>query len=192
MEITVKKLTPDLMDTYFNFFDHVAFTDNPRWASCYCYFYSNPWQEGEWDLRTAQDNRRDSRAWMEAGGLNGYLAFVDDKPVGWCHANDMKNLKALTDWASTEGHPPTTDRTACIICYIVAPDYRGQGVATELLKAACTGLEQEGFDRVIAYPSKSGETVQDHYHGPLAMYHKQGFVQTGELGSMLVVQKELG
>jgi len=41
--IDVRPLSQDLFGDYLRFFDDKAFTDNPRWAFCYCYFpYHDP------------------------------------------------------------------------------------------------------------------------------------------------------
>ena len=37
-EITFDRLTPERLEDYLDFFDAPAFTDNPDWASCYCFF----------------------------------------------------------------------------------------------------------------------------------------------------------
>jgi hypothetical protein len=39
MTVTINPLTAELLDDFVCFFDQVAFTDNPDWASCYCYYY---------------------------------------------------------------------------------------------------------------------------------------------------------
>jgi len=35
---TVEPMAPRHQIAWLQFFDHVAFADNPRWASCYCQF----------------------------------------------------------------------------------------------------------------------------------------------------------
>ncbi|TCP58111.1 acetyltransferase (GNAT) family protein [Tumebacillus sp. BK434] len=186
MNVEVKKLTPDLAESFLHFFDHVAFQDNERWASCYCYFYRREWADGEWDGRSAEENREAAVQWIKANGLNGYLAFADGEPVGWCHANDAQNVVKSAD---VMREPEA--KTGVFVCFIVAPDQRGKGIATALLRAACAGFKAEGYQYVEGYPNKRGETVQDHYHGPFSMYEENGFEVAEDCEDRVVMRKTL-
>jgi hypothetical protein len=37
--IEIKPLSLDVIDDYFDFFDHTAFSDHEEWSWCYCTFY---------------------------------------------------------------------------------------------------------------------------------------------------------
>ncbi|MBL0385791.1 GNAT family N-acetyltransferase [Tumebacillus sp. ITR2] len=191
MSLTIQKLTPALAESFFHFFDNVAFTDNPRWSSCYCYFYSQSWAEGEWETRTAADNRQACSKWMDAEGLNGFLAFLNGEPVGWCHANDKANL-SLGYLPEEIAKPDPEHRTASIACFIVSPEHRRQGIATQILHAAFEQLKQDGFTYLEAYPRHEEDgTIQEHYHGHPAMYFEAGFETLHELGDFDVLRKTL-
>jgi len=58
-DITCAPLTGDRLADYLAFFDTRAFTDNPRWAGCYCYFPVHDPRQVEWEKRTAPENRAD-------------------------------------------------------------------------------------------------------------------------------------
>lgn len=190
MKITVQKLTPAVADQFFYFFDEVAFTDNEHWASCYCHYYRRRWEEGEWDQRTADDNRRDCKKWIDSQGLNGYLAFLDDQPVGWCHANDKSNI-ALGFLPDDLSSPNPAGRTAAIICFIVSPQHRRQGIATKILQVACEELRREGYVYLEAYPNRDGKNEQENYHGHPQMYKENGFEHKYQLEKMDVLRKTL-
>jgi len=52
--IEVKPLAVERLDEYLRFFDKNAFTDNPRWADCYCYFpYHDP-AKTHWPERSGE------------------------------------------------------------------------------------------------------------------------------------------
>ena len=57
MELIVKKLTPDILEDFLNFFDNIAFTDNPDWAGCYCHHYHFPGTMEQWRETTNEQNR---------------------------------------------------------------------------------------------------------------------------------------
>ncbi len=80
---------------------------------------------------------------------------------------------------------------AAVVCFIVAPARRRQGVAQALLAAALTSLTERGFKLVDAFPFKAGdsESSTDHYHGPLSMFLTAGFTVLREEETMTVVRK---
>ena len=186
LPITIKPLRPDLAQAYFAFFDHEAFSDNPGWASCYCFFPHAPHDTEEWDKRTGPQNRQAVGEMIAAGTQRGYLAFVGEKAVGWCNAG-LRSTFTILDFPEEPGAPPL----GSIVCFLVAPDYRGQGVATRLLDTVCEGFRSEGVTVVEAYPrAKTSDAAQNH-PGPLAMYLGAGFVQLGERDGIALVRKEL-
>ena len=76
-------------------------------------------------------------------------------------------------------------------CFIVAPEHRGKGIATALLRAACEGFQADGYQYVEGYPVKRGVSVQDHYHGPYAMYEENGFEVAEDWEERVVMRKSL-
>jgi len=186
LPITIKPLTPDLRDEYFDFFDHMAFTDNPGWASCYCFFPHAPHDSENWDERTGAQNRQSVREIIAAGIQRGYLAFSGDRAVGWCNAG-LRATFTILDFPEEPGTPPM----GSIVCFLVAPDYRGQGVATRLLKTVCEGFRSEGITVVEAYPRPETTDAAQNHPGPLGMYLAAGFVRVGERGRVTIVRKQL-
>lgn len=186
LPITIKPLTPELRDDYFAFFDHEAFTDNPRWASCYCFFPHAPHATEKWGERTGDQNRRAVGEMIAAGTQRGYLAFVGDKAVGWCNAG-LRPTFTILDFPEEPGAPPV----GAIVCFLVAPAYRGHRVATRLLDTVCEGFRSEGITAVEAYPRAQTSSEPQNPRGPLGMYLSAGFVQLGERDGTALVRKEL-
>ncbi len=84
--IDVRPLTEERLGDYLRFFDEKAFTDNPRWAFCYCYFpYHDP-DKIDWQRRTGPENRTAISACVRDGTAQGYLAYAGNEVVGWCNA----------------------------------------------------------------------------------------------------------
>ncbi len=185
-EIIVKEMSPALRDDYLTFFDRRAFVDNPRWASCYCYFNHAPHDTEDWKERKAEQNRAAVAELIELGRMAGYLAYADGTPIGWCNANLRARFTTLDDEAETGGN-----RVGSIVCFVVAKPYRGLGVARRLLDAACEGFQRDGVTVVEAYPRKDVETEAANYHGPLSMYLAAGFEPIRETEGTVVVRKVL-
>ncbi len=105
------------------------------------------------------------------------LAYLDGQVVGWVNADRRPHLLRLDDWEI-----PPEESMGLVVCFVVRPDMRRHGVATQLLEAACSRLRELGCAYVDAYPAT--EVRQDHpqlkpeaidYHGPLKMYAAAGF-----------------
>jgi GNAT superfamily N-acetyltransferase len=181
--IEVRELTPALLEDYLAFFDGDAFVDNPRWASCYCYFNHAPHATEEWSSRSGEANRAAVTDMIARSAMHGWLAYLDGRVVGWCNASLRSHYTTLGD---VGGSP-----VGAIVCFIVARPFRGRGVARALLAAACSGFERMGVEWVEAYPRKEVEGDAGNYHGPLRMYLSAGFEIAGEKDGVVTVRKRL-
>jgi ribosomal protein S18 acetylase RimI-like enzyme len=185
--VEVKPLVAGRMNEYLRFFDTQAFTDNPRWAGCYCYFpYHDP-AKTHWPERSGEENRSAICASIEAGTAMGYLAYVNGEVVGWCNAAPRRMFPMLQDEPA-----PDEAQTGTIFCFIVAPAFRGKGVATALLDAACAGLAAQGLRVVEARPVRNATTAAANHLGPLALYLAAGFSIVREDDEEVYVRKRLG
>ena len=171
--VDIHPLTSDLLQDYLSFFDQDAFVDNPDWASCYCYFHHAPQQGAAWERRTAAENRAAVGDVIRCGEMQGYLAYAGGKPIAWCHAAPrtlIPNLQRDADlWVDD------IEQVGAIVCFVVAEPYRRQGVARQLLDAACQGFRALGLTYAEAYPRLHAHSDAANYHGPLTMYRDSGF-----------------
>jgi GNAT superfamily N-acetyltransferase len=183
----VRTLTPALLDDYLKFFDKVAFADNPAWADCYCLMPH--YEADDWDTRTAAENRADKIALIERGEAHGHMAYVAGQPAGWCSAAPRTTLPWVTD--NPEFACDDAEAVGAIVCFVVAPSYRRQGLATRLLEAACEEFRTRGLRIAEAYPTAATRSEAGAYHGPLEMYLEAGFQRIREAGQHTLVRKTL-
>ena len=169
-ELTCVPLTVDRLRDYLGFFDTRAFTDNPRWSGCYCYFPVHDPEKVDWHQRTAAENRASVTECIHAGKTSGFLAYLDGEVVGWCHAGPWSMYPMLR-----EEPEPDTGTLGVVFCFVVAPEARGNGVATALLATACDGLRAQGMTAVQAKPLRHAEGAAANHLGPLHMYLTTGF-----------------
>ena len=95
MEISICKLTIELLDDWLSYFDNDAFSDNDEWCGCYCMCYhwdSELEKKRRWDCDKdcAKFNREQAINFIKSGRMQGYLAYVQGKVVGWCNSNNKK------------------------------------------------------------------------------------------------------
>jgi GNAT superfamily N-acetyltransferase len=169
-EVRIHALSPDLLDDFLVFFDGEAFSDNPDWSTCYCQCFYEDHREVDWNARSGAENRGCAVRRARDGSMQGFLAYRGDRVVGWCNAAPRPLLRALDEEPIADA-----DRTGTILCFLVAPDARGRGIAKALLEAASDGLRAQGLKRVEANPRTGEVSAAQNHFGPLNMYLAAGF-----------------
>jgi ribosomal protein S18 acetylase RimI-like enzyme len=168
--VEIRPLEPARLADYLRFFDTRAFTDNPRWAGCYCYFPYNDHAASRWHSRTGEQNRAAMSSCIASGLARGYMAYRDGEVVGWCNAAPWTSYPMLDDESEANAAA-----VGVIFCFVVAPEHRGQGIARALLDAACGGLAAQGLAYAQARPRRQAGTAAENHLGPLSMYLAAGF-----------------
>jgi ribosomal protein S18 acetylase RimI-like enzyme len=194
----IERLTPARAGDYLAFFDHErgpAFADNPEWSTCYCHYpqvpTALPWKEFDGTM-----NRLAMRARIEVGEMEGYLAYDGDAVVGWMNAQPYHKLTFACARMRIPEPPLPVPRheAAAIVCFVVSPSRRRQGIARALLAAGLANLEARGVRVVDAFPwnVEAGTTAAtDFYHGSRAMFDAAGFVVVATHETLTVVRRQV-
>ena len=210
MEIMIKPLTSELINDYFDFFDHRAFPDDSPFYPCYCNAYNMSllqikeqlfarWQEyGEGADVWKRVIRESAWNMVNSGKIKGYLAYHDGISIGWCNANDRLNYYRVGEFNMDdiqEDKPPLDcpgkGYVKSIVCFEISPDYRGMGIAGRILERICKDAAEEGYAFVEAYPMDHVNDNSLAFTGPLRLYEKFGFREYKRIGSTIVVRKDL-
>ena len=199
-EITIKALSPDLEKDYFDFFDNRAFSDGSPYYPCYCNAFNMSAGEIEAMRDQAKQYGGGIEGWKRSlretavrmvrqGLIRGYLAFDNDLAVGWCNANDRTNYYRVGEFdldhlpdESTYSHSCLPGQVLSIVCFEISPDYRGKGIAKQLLKQICSDAARNGYQYVEAYPEVSGQ---------MKLYEKNGFAEFKNDGKTIIMRKHL-
>ena len=194
MNITIKPLTPELADDYFDFFENRAFTDDSPYR-CYCQVYQISKEQYQAGLEYAKkDPGRASREIAEQqiadGVLRGYIAYVDGKSIGWCNANDRANYPA-EPCRDVPFYAPAEAKEKSVVCFEIAPEYRGKGVATALLQQVIVDAKAEGYVAVVGFPVMRDERYEWDNQGPVRLYEKAGFTKVSEKDGTAIMRKGL-
>jgi ribosomal protein S18 acetylase RimI-like enzyme len=186
MELTIKKLSPDLLKDYLYFFDNIVFTENPHWSMCYCFSYHFTGSREQWNKEA---NRASVIQYINENKMRGYLAFSGDIPVGWCNANDRLNYQRLADsWAHL--YEPE-DKICSIVCFLISPEYRRKGIARKILTKLCADYRALNYDFIEAYPRKGKLTSEGQFKGPFELYEESGFTVLKEYKDYYIMRKSL-
>ena len=182
-EVAIRPVSPDQHDAVMHYFDMVAYADNPNWSRCFCMERI----VDDYEQRTKVQNRASRSELLLSAKANGLVAYRLGRVVGWCHAAPK------TELVSVPGEPDPN--VGAIVCFVVAPDQRRQGIATQLLDAALEHLRSRGMKAVEAYPwlgeVDPAKWVYSQYVGPLSMYVKAGFEVAEKQEDFCIVRKKL-
>ena len=99
------------------------------WCACAAWWV--PAWDG-WGDRTAAENHAVREALFARDEHDGLLAYAAGEPVGWCQLGPRDRLAKLTRQLGLEPDPGAW----AVTCFLVAPAWRGAGVARALLAAA--------------------------------------------------------
>ena len=194
MNVEIKKLTPSILDDYLHFFDNVGFSDHKEWSLCYCmFFHMTEEMEKLYEATHEVKNRDYAAQYVEDGRMNGYLAYAEGEIAGWLNIDD----KGAYNMLSKENRPQLWDdesdglRIKSSVCFLIAPQMRGKGIAAKLLERACSDAAEEGYDWIEAYPIKDKGGCFKQYHGPAGLYEKFGFSLYKELDDDYIFRKKL-
>lgn len=190
MDIKIEKLTPDRVEDYIYYFDHVAFTDHEEWANCYC-LESHLSQEENEAMWTEKDHRREkARELIMKGIMQGYLVYDGDDVIGWCNAGDKTGYEPLMSNSIFETKKVGRGEIKAVYCFEIAPASRGKGITHLLLDRIVHDAEEEGYSYVEGYPFRDRK-FEHQYHGPIPLYEKHGFQMFAERDWVCIMQKSL-
>lgn len=195
MELSIRPLSPELADDYFDFFEHRAFTDGSPYR-CYCQIYqmTKAAYQTAYEGANASDIGKVSRAiaarQIASGALRGYLAYVEGVAIGWCNANERSNYPDDAPYGE-RFHAPAKKQEIAVTCFEIAPGFRGQGVATALLQRVIDDARENGHSAVVGFPVIRDKRFEWDNMGPVRLFEKLGFTRTETCDGYLVMCKFL-
>ena len=186
MKFDIRPLTKDLKEDYLFFFDNIAFEENPDRSSCYCCDYHFL---GDAETCTREISRPFVANLINENKLTGYLVFDNDKPIGWCNVNNRLNYqRLLRDFDLVDNRE---DKVCSIVCFLIHPDYRRQGIAQQIIQQIITDYSKKDYDYIEAYPRKGKLSSEGNFKGPLELYKRFDFKINKEYDDYYVVRKKV-
>ena len=174
MRITVKPLTPQRWDDLESIF-------NARGCSvargCWCLFYRDRGRAPDppAGMTRGERNRRELRRRVKGGEFIGLIGYDRRTPVGWVSFGPREDFGKLQ---RSPVMKPVDDRPVwSIVCFVVPAQYRGRGVARELLRGAIAYARTKGARLLEAYPVDKPARSNDEFmwFGAKSMYDSAGF-----------------
>ena len=193
MNIIIKPLTRDLTPDYLDFFDNRAFSDDNPCGPCYC---TSPNMDAATQQQMVSEFGNDVKGvirrytvkMLAEEKIHGYLAFDGEISVGWCNAGD---IDIYVGFIPEFARQSTCGKTLSIVCFAIAPEYRGMGIAGALLERVCADAKSKGFAAVEGYAKLQKDRVYYDYNGPIRLYEKAGFAEVARYDEQIVMRKVL-
>ncbi len=193
MNIIIKELDLELINDYLDFFDNRAFTDGNPNGPCYC-TSSNMDRETERKMISEFGNdikgtiRKYAVEMLSKGKIRGYLAFDGDESIGWCNAADIESYSSFIPEIARKN---TCGKTYSIVCFEIAPKYRGIGIATKFINRICNDAKEKGYKAVEGYSKIEKDYTLFDYNGPISLYEKAGFSEVLRSEKQIIMRKIL-
>ena len=193
MSMEIKPLSPDLIPSYLDFFDNRAFSDDSPCGPCYCTAPSiDAASEAQMVSEFGGDVKGTLRRYavdlLAEGRIHGYLAFENNIPVGWCNAGDRDSFLS---WIPEIARRVSLGKTVSVLCFAIAPGYRGKGLSFALLEHIVEDARNQGYAAIEGYPRMQKDREPYDFNGPLRLFEKAGFVETAREGEVVVMSKDL-
>ena len=152
----------------------MIFADCGDARKCWCAFWYLPNRDfkagwGEGNRHVLQDR--------VMGGLEpGVLAYADDTPAGWAGIAPRTDFDRLR---RSKPLAPVDDSAAWALnCFVVARQYRRQGLMRPLILGAVAHAVTHGATVIEAYPVDSEKVSSwDLFLGSMAAFREAGFVE---------------
>jgi GNAT superfamily N-acetyltransferase len=141
---------------------------------CWCMWWRIT--RSEFNKCYGEANRLALKEIVESGRVPGILAYLADRPVGWCSVAPREEFPVLD-------RSPTLKRVDdepvwSIVCFFVASQYRRQGMTKALIEAAIEYAKENGASIIEAYPIIP-ENIKDprpqRFTGMISTFEEIGF-----------------
>ncbi len=142
---------------------------------CYCMVWRavGPERALKGEARKASMKSR-----VEARIPIGILGYLEDRPVAWCSIAPRPTYRRLGG-LEIEGEVP--DDVWSVACFFIKREQRGQGLMSELIKAAITQAKSHGAKVLEAYPV-APDAPSYRFMGFVPVFEALGFKQMAEAG----------
>lgn len=166
-------------------------------GGCWCQWWKVEKGGKTWEACKGEAAMEAFRSEIEAGTVQGSLAFSEEEPVGWCRYGPISEFPRLLNSRSLYRDPP--EGTWSIVCFYVPARHRRQGVASALLAHALETIRQQDPPCIEAYPVPDRTAKGDPappafaWTGVEAMFRDAGFEQAAStMGKRMVWRRYPG
>lgn len=171
----------------------LLFGPKGAYAGCWCMFWRL--NRAEFKSLKGEGTKAVLKTMTENNDVAGVLAYVNEKPVGWCSVSPRHEYAALENsriLKRVDDAPVWS-----VVCFFVARPFRQKGIMAKLLKGAVAYAEQQGAAVVEGYPidmqceKLEGQTLGSYagYMGVAAAFREVGFVEVAHASETQLIMR---
>ena len=156
-----------------------ALTGGGDGASCSCQWF--PMSRPEFDAASREERRERLRAEIaQTSPAPGLVAFVDGQAAGWVRIGPRTSQGRLVNTRMVKAAAEPADDPAvwAVSCLVVRREFRGQGLAGDLVGAAVAFAQSHGARLVEAYPidtDRRASSSNELFVGSVRLFERAGF-----------------
>jgi GNAT superfamily N-acetyltransferase len=148
---------------------------------CYCSFWHAKWSSmAEYDLAKKERPEQLRSCVVERMRSKfhvGVIVYNDHTPCAWISVGPLTDF--YWSWRRVAQIGDIAKTTAGIMCFTIAPEFRGQGLQTKILRELKIYGKERGWTSIEAYPF-SDQAIQKHgealkWPGLVSAYKKAHF-----------------
>ena len=144
--------------------------------SCWCMVWRQTPAEAR--QRDGKSRRAALRSRVMRGVPIGLLGYRDGVPVAWCSIAPRATYRSL---GGIDDHADDASAVWSLVCFFIKREFRGQGAADQLLRAAVAHARGRGAKIVEAYPVDPGSPSY-RFMGFAGLFERAGFEKVGTAG----------
>lgn len=187
MQIQFKRLTPQMADEFFGYFENGAFPENDPRRECYC-LESHLSDENRY--KTRAERRQKATELIQSGTMTGHLVYDGDRAIGWCNAGDKEDYAPIRENPDFLTPDDERGRIKILYCMDIAPAYQGKGIANRMVERVLSDAAEEGYAHVEGYPFLNRAYIWQ-YRGPVQLYETHGFARYAEKSWFYIMRKDM-
>jgi GNAT superfamily N-acetyltransferase len=171
-DLRIVPVTP----SHFGYLDELFAHGDPRTCQCAYLRLSNSDYVRSSPAERRSVHQKAIRRASRQGRVAGMIAYDDSGPVGWVSFSPREEYARLV--GSRVLQPVDEAEVTSVVCFVIAPRARRQGVAAALLDAVIDYAAGHGIALLEGYPVDSGPDRRSSaalWRGPRRLFEAAGF-----------------
>jgi GNAT superfamily N-acetyltransferase len=168
-----------------------VFGERGEASRCWCTYFRMP--RREWESTPVGERRDLLDGVVAAGRQPGLVAYRDGEPVGWVSVAPREDFLSHLERTRVL-RPAPGEGIWSVLCFVVKPGHRRQGVAAALLRAAVDFARARGARAVEGHPvddTRRQVHAMEAYVGVASMFARAGFTEIDRRGARPVYRLDL-
>ena len=168
-----------------------VFGERGEASRCWCTYFRMP--RPDWERTAPADRRERLQEVVASGRQPGLVAYSGGEPVGWVSVAPREEFLPHLERTRVL-RPAPGDGVWSVLCFVVKPGHRREGVATALLAAAVDFARSQRARAVEGHPiddSLREVHAMEAYVGVASMFARAGFTEIDRRGKRPVYRLDL-